>query len=157
MNDDWGLQPLEPGSALLAQQLAECNRAGEKFGLLLNAEQLQELEQRHQAALRNCGRVEFGPGILPRLVRAFADSPYIQSAEYAATLAELQDLFYYFKNDSLDSLADDELLEAMAMLFNDAAQGSLEYLACTSLEELCRLLRSGGEPEGPDGRPLRYF
>ena len=40
-------------------------------------------------------------------------------------------------------MSDDELIEAMRDVFNGVAQGSLDYLAGTSLEELCRDARAG--------------
>ena len=87
--------------------------------------------------------MEFGGGILPKLIRAFCDSPYIDRQNYAATLGELQDAFYYFKNESEDRFSDDELITFMAKVFNGQAHGSAEVLATISLEELCRWARNG--------------
>ena len=101
-------------------------------------------------ALENTGRVEFGGGILKKLILAFCDSPYITQNSYAGILAQLQEIFYYFKNESLERLTDEELLGAMRRFFNGPAHGSLEMLAGSSLEELCRGLR-GGRPEKKEG------
>ena len=105
--------------------------------------------ERRAAALRDTGRVEFGEGILPKLIYAFYDSPWLDPDHYADTLAELQDLFYYYKNESLGRLTDDALLAAMRKAFDGPAQGSLEYLGDTALDRLCRELR-GGEGDADD-------
>ena len=93
-------------------------------------------------ALRNTGRVEFGGGILPKLIRAFCKSPNIDPYSYAATMGDLQDAFYYFKNESGDRFSDDELIEFMANVFDSQAHGSAEVLTTISLEELCRWARN---------------
>ena len=99
------------------------------------------LAQREREALSRCGRMDFSGGILPRLCEAFADSPCIQSAELAETLAELTELFYAFKNLTHDALSDEELLGAMVRLFDGPAQGSLTALSDVSERTLERAAR----------------
>lgn len=125
------------------QELRECNRITEKFGLTLAEEQIQRLVNERFDALRANGRIEFGEGILKKLVYAFCSSPYLAQPDYEDTIAELQEIFYYFKNECDDRLSDDELLAFMKQTFDGKAQGSLDYLAETSLEELCRDARYG--------------
>ena len=54
-------------------------------------------------------------------------------------------IFYEYKNESMDALADDELIEKMQEAFNGECQGSTDYLEETILEELARNIRVGGE------------
>lgn len=110
----------------------------------LSRAQLALLRSRESEALARCGRVDFGGGVLAKLTQAFADSPHIQRGELAQTLAELTELFYEFKNATRDALSDDELLLAMAALFNGPAQGSAERLGDASAALLLRAAR--GEP-----------
>lgn len=126
------------------QELAASNHISEKFGLTLSQSQMQELLTRRTQALRSTGRVEFGGGILPKLIKTFCDSPYLTQTEYAQTLEELQDLFYAFKSESGERLTDDELLGLMRWCFDGPAGGATEYLAGVCLEELCRKMRQGG-------------
>jgi hypothetical protein len=132
------------GGALLLKEIGEiekCNGLTEKFGLALSKEQIRNLMEKRREALKNTGRVEFGGGILKKLITEFCDSPYIDQESYEETLLELQDIFYYFKNESLDSIADDDLLRLMKKSFDGQCEGSLEYLRETSLEEMCRAFR----------------
>lgn len=133
---------LGPGTAADARrELAACNAACSRFGLILTPRELEELAEARQQALTATGRVEFGGGILPKLAAAFCGSPYLNAEDYAATLAELQEAFYYFKNESRDALSDDELLRRMAELYDGPAGGSMDYLCSTALPALCRRLR----------------
>ena len=110
----------------------------------LSRAQLALLRSHEEQALARCGRVDFGGGVLAKLTQAFADSPHIQREELAQTLAELTELFYEFKNATRDALSDDELLRAMAVLFDGPAQGSVERLGDANASLLLRA--AGGEP-----------
>ena len=125
------------------QEIRICNEISEQFGLTLNEEEIEELVQCRSDALKNSGRVEFGGGILPKLIYAFCDSPYMEQDTYESTLAQLQEAFYYFKSEALDFYTDDELIAFMVSVFNGRAQGSAEYLTETSLVSLCRYARKG--------------
>lgn len=125
-------------------ELRECDSLNRQHGLMLTEQDVVGLLQLRAEALRVTGRVEFGGGILPRLIRAFCDSPYVDEENYAEILGELQDAFYYFKNESQDRFSDDELIEFMRRAFNGRAEGSGEILCTVSLEELCRWARNDG-------------
>ena len=127
--------------AAAVQEIRDCAPLGERYGLRLTEPEMLELAQGRAQALAAAGRVEFGGGILPKLIAAFCDSPFVQREGWAETLAELQEAFYYFKSESLDRFTDDELVEFMVKVFNGRAQGSTEYLTGTSLEALCRWAR----------------
>ncbi len=76
----------------------------------------------------------------------FCDSPYLLQEDYEATLLELVDAFYYFKNECGDQLTDEELISAMRARY-DAYNGSVEAVVGTSLEALCRARRLGVEED----------
>lgn len=145
---------LEPVGPDAREELEACNRLSGAFGLALSQAQARELTLLRAEALRRTGRVEFGGGILKELVTAFCDSPYLTRDNYAETLAELQDAFYELKNESADRLSDEELVGLMKTYFNGVCQGSVEYLAGTTLAELCRAVRNGEgfDPADPLGR-----
>ncbi|MDD3410985.1 MAG: DUF6323 family protein [Eubacteriales bacterium] len=127
--------------AAAEQKTLACNELSERYGLRLTEAQAHMLALGREKALRDTGRVEFGPGVLPRLIYAFCDSPYLTRENYAQTLAELQDSFYYFKNESEERISDDELIDLMKEAFDGFGQGALESIA--TLDELCRAARNG--------------
>lgn len=124
------------------EEIRCCEELNRFYGLTLTEEDITELVELREQALQRTGRVEFGGGILPKLMRAFCKSPYVDAYNYAATLGELQDAFYYFKNESGDRFSDDELIDVMQQVFNGQAHGSAEVLTTISLEELCRWARN---------------
>jgi hypothetical protein len=131
----------------LRQAIRGCDAYTARYGLTLSEENIGELMECRAAALQRAGRVEFGGGILPRLIAAFCDSPYLMQENYARTLSALQEAFYYYKTETLDRYTDDELIDYMVRVFNGRAQGSVDYLTGTALDALGRKAR-GGEGAG---------
>ena len=134
--DEMYLIPMHQQTLAAQRELHDCNAYSARFGLTLRENEIAELVSGRADALRASGRIEFGGGILPKLIRALCDSPFIMQEDYAAVLSELQEAFYLFKNEAMDSLTDDELIELMVKVFNGRAQGSAEYLTEIPLETL---------------------
>lgn len=151
MGNEFGLSNIQNQMMIESarQELSECNAFSEQYGLTLSDSEIEELIECRTNALKDSGRVEFSGGILPKLIYAFCDSPYIDRDDWESTLAELQEAFYYFKSDSKDKYTDDELIEFMVKVFNGRAQGSAEYLIGTSLDSLCRYARSDYDASNP--------
>lgn len=126
-----------------AQGLEKMNERIAGDGLVLSAPEIQALALRHGQVLQNTGRVEFGESILPKLVFTFCDSPYIPPGDFAATIGELMECFYHFKNETREAVGDDDLLAYMKRHFDGICHGSMEYLCGTVLEGLAEAIRQG--------------
>lgn len=122
--------------------LRTANAYTEQYGLSLADEDIRELIVKRRECLREQQRVEFGGGILDKLIFAFCDSDYIYQENYAETITRLQDIFYLYKNESMDEWTDDELIQMMREAFDGECQGSLEYLEETFLEQFARSTRA---------------
>ena len=124
------------------QKVMQTNQYTERFGLVLSEEEANFLVQERSSSLRQEQRVEFGEGILPKLIFQFCDSPYLSQDNYVESILRLQEIFYLYKNESLDDLSDDELLDYMKEKFDGVCQGDFEYLEGTVLEEFARNVRA---------------
>lgn len=149
--DVFELIPLQMQNTQALSEVRECNEYSAAFGLRLSESAVKDLVAARGEALRNTGRVEFGGGILPKLIYAVCDSPFIRQDNYETTLAELQEAFYVFKNESNDTLTDDELIEKMTAVFNGCAQGCAELLSQMSVQELERCADKKFDPQGAEG------
>ena len=125
------------------QKVMETNKKTEPFGLELSQEDAKLLVEARGEELRRQKRVEFGEGILPKIIFAFCDSSYLSQDNYVETVARLQDIFYLFKNESMDLLNDDELLVFMREQFEQTCFGDLDYLEDTCLENFAQAVRAG--------------
>ena len=136
--NDW-LQELSGGNMI--SDIIKTNSQTDKFNLTLSGEDIELLLAERKEMLRQWQRVEFGEGILKKLIFAFCDSSYIYQENYVDTLIRLQEIFYLYKNESMDELTDDELIDYMRESFEEKCQGSLEHLEDTCLEEFARKIR----------------
>jgi len=112
-------------------EILETNRESVKYGLILTAAEAQELIEARNRAVRSHGRVELGIEAVKKIIAAFCTSPYINTDDYALTLYELVEIFYYMKNmksETEDRIGDDELISLMREFFNHSSRGSIELL-----------------------------
>lgn len=158
MNEQFMLLPVTLLNQQMVTEIRKCNEHTSKYGLTLTENDIHDLVENRQEELEKRGRIEFGGGITQKIIIEFADSPYLYQDNYLETLIGLQECFYYFKNESLEELTDDELIRLMKKYFDDACQGSLEYLNSTMLENYCRDIRYGTkEYRNSDGYEDNYI
>ncbi len=123
--------------------IKKCNEYTNKYGLILSDNQINNLLERKNETLKETGRIEFREGIIDKLIKEFCDSPYINQENYAETLYELIEIFYEYKNETMDLITDDELIEFMKRSFDGIAKGDLEYLSGTVMYKMRENLLSG--------------
>ena len=124
-------------------KLYEANEYTEKFGLSLTKDGALKLMERRNEALRNEGRVEFGAGILTKLIYAFCDSDYVNAGEWDEILGRLTEIFYLYKNEMNDEITDDELIAFMRQQYDEVCCGDLDYLEGTCLDLFAQAIRAG--------------
>ncbi|WP_034486647.1 DUF6323 family protein [Butyrivibrio fibrisolvens] len=124
-------------------QIMKTNEESKENGLTLTKEDATALVAARGDTLREERRVEFGDSISPKLIRAFADSSFINQEDYAEIIARLQEIFFLYKNESMDMVSDGELLGIMKNAFENESGGDLEYLEGTALEAFARTVRAG--------------
>jgi hypothetical protein len=128
-------------------EIEKCNDLTAQFGLALSHADAAALVETRALALKNNGRIEFGGGVIDKIIREFCDSPYISMHNYAGTLHELTEIFYFYKNETLDLMSDDDLIKFMKSSFDGKCQGSLELLSGRELANMARNLRYGHAPD----------
>lgn len=128
-------------------EILEINKITEQFGLVLTRQQAIDLVETRSCTLKDTGRIEFGSGVLDKIIKSFCDSPYISHYNYQEVLNELIEIFYYYKNETLDQMSDDDLIQLMKKHFNEKCAGSLDLLKYRELEKIARNIRNGCDPE----------
>ncbi|WP_249283368.1 DUF6323 family protein [Ligaoa zhengdingensis] len=134
-NSDFSLVAIN--SSLMERQATDkilaCNEEIKKYGLVLTEQQALALVQTRTNALKENKRIELNGGIVDKLILAFCNSPYVDKDTYEDTLHELISLFYDLKNNTWDTISDDDVIEFMKNAFNNRCHGSLELLAGEAL------------------------
>jgi hypothetical protein len=132
------------------QAVAEIEKSNDftsQYGLTLSHIDAVELVETRSFALKSNGRIEFGGGAIDKIIREFCDSPFISMHNYAETLHELTEMFYYYKNETLDLMSDDDLIKFMKNKYDGICQGSLELLSGRELANMAHNLRFGYAPD----------
>ena len=140
MDSNW-LDVLQSQNQLA--KVIETNQYTERFGLTLSQQDAQLILDNRKTALQEKRRVEFGEGIVPKIIFEFCDSDYIDQSNYVDTIIRLQEIFYLYKNEMNDEITDDELLHLMREQYDKLCLGDLEYLETTCLENFAQAIRAG--------------
>jgi hypothetical protein len=125
------------------EQILETNEKAIEYGLYLTQTDALELIETRNEVLQQIGRIEIGSATISKLINAFYDSSFINQQEYSETLSELLEIFYYMKNESLELISDDDLIDLMKNYFENRCMGSLELLKNRELEKVSRNIRFG--------------
>ena len=134
------------------EKVIKTNQATEQFGLVLTQQDAQLILEERKNSLMEQKRVEFGEGIVTKIIYEFCDSSYIDQSNYVETILRLQEIFYLYKNEMQDEITDDELLHLMKEQFELICFGDLEYLESTCLSLFSQAIRRGYDGyKGSDG------
>ena len=74
--------------------LLKTNQKTEKFGLSISEQDAEMILQERKNALQEQKRIEFGEGIVQKIIYEFCDSDYIDQNNYVNTIIRLQEIFY---------------------------------------------------------------
>ncbi len=124
-------------------KVMETNQTAQKYGLALSERDAELILESHGNVLREQRRIEFGEGIVSKIIYEFCDSDFMNSHNYVETIIRLQEIFYLYKNETMDELNDDELLHFMREQFEEVCFGDLEYLEGTCLNIFSQAVRAG--------------
>lgn len=122
-------------------EILSTNEETGKRGLILTEKEAAELVESRSRLLQGYGRIELDMEAAKKLVVGLSASPFVCREDFAVTVRELQEVFYYLKNETEDELGDDRLIEAILELFDSSCGGSVELLRGKGLEEFIREYR----------------
>ena len=141
--DNLYLEMINKRKQIEIANIKKCNEYISKYGLVLSDNQISNIIERRKEILKETGRVELRESIIDKLIKEFCDSPYINQENYAETLYELIEIFYEYKNETMDLITDDELINFMKKSFDGICQGDLEYLSGTVMYRMRENLLKG--------------
>lgn len=126
----------------LKAEILNTNGKSSEYGLILTEKDGEMLVKAGKEAISIQDRIEFGKSITVKMIDKFMKSTYISQVDYADTIAGLIDIFYEVKEESLDILTDDEVIDIMYDFFERESGGSLEVLQGRDMDYLCRKIRN---------------
>lgn len=109
-------------------EILELNEQTKEHGLVLRPNDVQTLIIARNKVLSDYSRVELGTNALKSFIEVFSTSPYMEQTNYVNTLIELQEIFYYLRNETEDRIGDARLIQIMKEYFDEICAGSFELL-----------------------------
>lgn len=125
----------------LINEIMETNEKSEEYGFALLEKDAEMIVKVGKEAMTVHDRIEIGKSVTVKIIEKFIQSTYISPREYAETIAKLIEIFYEVKEESLDFLDDDEVIEIMFNFFETQSMGSLELLQSRDMDYLCQQIR----------------
>ena len=101
----------------LKSEILSTNKKSVEYGLALSEKDAMMLVRQGKDAIALQERIEFGKSITVKLIEKFMQSSYISQNDYAETIAILLEIFYEAKEESLDVLTDEEVIDIMYDFF----------------------------------------
>ena len=128
---------------LILKKIIELNKITSRKGLFLTRTEALDLISNKNINLKEMGRVEFGLGILDRIIYTFYDSAYIDKDNYLEMLEGLTNVFYLYQASFDNKLTDEEIFNYMKKCFDSECAGSIELLESFSFDKLKQRLENG--------------
>lgn len=125
-------------------QLVALSEKAAEYGLRLTEETAREIALAEKSSVSKNGRICFGKSAAVKLTEKFSESRYLDNNNFAETICILVDAFYAAKEECGDDFSDDELIDAMFVLFEHKSEGTMELLVSRDLDILCNLIRLNG-------------
>lgn len=117
-----------------ANELLKINEQINEQGLGITLEDAKQIINTRDKVLNSYGRIELSLQSTEKIMKLFSDSSFINQNNYVSSINDLQETFYYLRNETKDKISDDELIELMKDLFENSCEGSIELLN-SSLEQ----------------------
>ena len=105
------------------QELLELNENSRSYGLTLNKEDIKEIINSRNNTLKSYGRIELDINVTKSIIENLYKSQYTDRDDYVELINDLQEVFYYLKNETLDQISDIEIIEIIDEIYNNCSGG----------------------------------
>lgn len=123
-------------------EILSLNKEIQKDSLTLTEDDAKAILKTRDRLLNNLGRVDINLDTTKKIILSFSSSAFINDENYLFILNDLQEAFYYIKNETEDAIGDDKIIGLMKDTFENQCEGSIELLN-VNLEKFARNFRSG--------------
>ena len=109
-------------------ELLALNEEIKDRGLKLTEEDAKHVIDARSQTLKKYERVELGINVTKNIIELFSSSPSIDEKNYLHVITAVQEMFYYYKNETFEKVGDEKLLKIIYNYFNKECRGSIRLL-----------------------------
>ncbi|UWD48279.1 DUF6323 family protein [Clostridioides difficile] len=116
-------------------ELLETNNESKYYGLVLSKADVKDIITSRNDTLKGYGRIELDIKVTKQLIENIYTSQFTNMDDYLETINDMQEIFYYLKNETDDKICDDEIIEILDELYEkftgnmDNVRGEAEEFA----------------------------
>ena len=99
-------------------EILELNEKSKIYGLTLNKEDVKKIITSRNNTLKSYGRIELDINVTKKIIEVLYESQYTDKDDYVELINDLQEIFYYLKNETLDQISDVEIIEIIDDIYN---------------------------------------
>ena len=112
----------------IKNQILEINDKSVDYGLVLSPKDVEEVIKSRKDSLKTYGRIDLNMDITEKIMEILYTSQYTDKDDYLELINDLQDIFYYLKNETLDEISDNEILDKISEFYeNDIRKIKVEF------------------------------
>ena len=108
-------------------EILQINEESSAYGLILSSKDVEEVIKSRGYSLKTYGRIDLNMDITKKLIKKLYTSPYTQKDDYVELINDLQDIFYYLKNETLDEISDNEIIDIISE-FYEKSSGRIDHV-----------------------------
>ncbi|WP_227450421.1 DUF6323 family protein [Clostridioides sp. ES-S-0108-01] len=102
-------------------ELLETNIESRYYGLTLSESDVKDIITSRNDTLKGYGRIELDIKVTKQLIENIYTSQFTNMDDYLETINDMQEIFYYLKNETDDKICDDEIIERLYELYEKFA------------------------------------
>ncbi|WP_245227385.1 DUF6323 family protein [Terrisporobacter petrolearius] len=112
------LSSIQDKSIIVAKNdLLKINDESSAYGLILTPQDVEEIIKSRGYSLKNYGRIDLNMDVTKKLINKIYTSQYTDKDDYVEIINDLQDIFYYLKNETLDEISDNEIIDIIVEFY----------------------------------------
>lgn len=138
MNFDLIKYDSENSIKLTVDRILNYNEKLSQHGLILSEKQALEIARSRSDSLVSNGRIDFDCSVTEKLIGAFSDSSFLDQDSFASAICQFTDIFYFFKNETLDKIDDNMLVNIIKDTFENECGGDIDFVFDVLMEKLTR-------------------
>lgn len=108
-------------------EILKINEESLAYGLILKPKDVEEIINSRAYSLKTYGRIDLNMDITKKLIKKIYKSQYTNKDDYVEIINDLQDIFYYLKNETLDKLSDNEIIDIISE-FYEKTSGQIDNI-----------------------------
>lgn len=117
------LSSIQDKSIIVAKNdLLKINDESSAYGLILTPQDVEEIIKSRGYSLKNYGRIDLNMDVTKKLINKIYTSQYTDKDDYVEIINDLQDIFYYLKNETLDEISDNEIIDIIVEFYEKTSE-----------------------------------